>query len=415
MLVTVAATLPVALFTGMAVQVTRSFHVAAASVGLVATMYYLGAAASSVPSGRAVERIGGARFMRLSALLVAALLVACGLLARSETELAVLLVFGGVVGAGASPATNLFLARRVDGATQGTAFGVKQAAVPLAQVVGGLAVPIVALTVGWRWAFVSGAGLALLAATSVPPSRVSMAERRQARHDTPRPTLARGPLLCYAAGIGFAMFASSGLTAFSVVAATSTGFSRSAAGVVAAAGGACAVIGRIVIGRRADRRSRPPGQLVVAMLVGGAAGFAVMMAAAASSSRWLFVAGIALALGLGWGCNGLFNYMIVDRYRHAPAAATGVTGVGARIGGVLGPITVGLLVGTSSSYTAGWAVAMLASLLAAVSIVAAEHLRSASGELPPWAGAPAPRRWWRGRGSGPASEGDESIEGRPCA
>jgi len=57
-LVTVVATLPVSLFTGTAIQVAHSLHVAAASVGVVAALYYLEAASSSVPGGRVAERIG---------------------------------------------------------------------------------------------------------------------------------------------------------------------------------------------------------------------------------------------------------------------------------------------------------------------------------------------------------------------
>ncbi len=46
---------------------------------------------------------------------------------------------------------------------RGLLFGAKQASVPLCIMIGGLSVPVVALTLGWRWAFVFGAALVLLA------------------------------------------------------------------------------------------------------------------------------------------------------------------------------------------------------------------------------------------------------------
>lgn len=46
---------------------------------------------------------------------------------------------------------------------RGFAFGVKQSAVPLTAMLAGLAVPVFAVTVGWRWAFGAAAALGLFA------------------------------------------------------------------------------------------------------------------------------------------------------------------------------------------------------------------------------------------------------------
>ena len=53
----------------------------------------------------------------------------------------------------------------------GLSFGIKQAAIPIATLLAGVAVPTVALTVGWRWAYLIGAGLALLALLIAPAGR----------------------------------------------------------------------------------------------------------------------------------------------------------------------------------------------------------------------------------------------------
>ena len=65
-------------------------------------------------------------------------------------------------------ASNLTLSRSVPAHRLGLSFGVKQAAIPLATLLAGAAVPAVALTVGWRWAYVIASGLAVLALLGAP-------------------------------------------------------------------------------------------------------------------------------------------------------------------------------------------------------------------------------------------------------
>ena len=65
-------------------------------------------------------------------------------------------------------ASNLTLARYVPAHRLGLSFGIKQSAIPLATLLAGAAVPAVALTVGWRWAYVIGAALALARALVAP-------------------------------------------------------------------------------------------------------------------------------------------------------------------------------------------------------------------------------------------------------
>ncbi|MST35344.1 MFS transporter, partial [Acidimicrobiaceae bacterium USS-CC1] len=80
----------------------------------------------------------------------------------SLTALLGFLVAGGLANGAMQPAVNLLLARTVDDRRQGLAFGVKQAAIPTSTLLSGLAVPALALTVGWHVAYLVAAGLALL-------------------------------------------------------------------------------------------------------------------------------------------------------------------------------------------------------------------------------------------------------------
>ena len=86
-------------------------------------------------------------------------------------------------------ASNLTLARSVPASRLGLSFGIKQAAIPIATLLAGAAVPTVALTIGWRWAYLIGAAVALLAAARDPARRrrpgPQLGHARRAGHRAP--------------------------------------------------------------------------------------------------------------------------------------------------------------------------------------------------------------------------------------
>lgn len=89
--------------------------------------------------------------------------------------LTVLLALAGVANGLGQPAANLLLATVVPARRLGLAMAAKQSGVPGGALLGGVAVPTVALTMGWRWGFVGGALLALVVV--VAPPRVGVAGR----------------------------------------------------------------------------------------------------------------------------------------------------------------------------------------------------------------------------------------------
>ena len=83
-------------------------------------------------------------------------------------------------------ASNTSLSRQVPAGRQGLSFGVKQAAIPVSTLLAGAAVPVVALTVGWRWAFVLAACW-LAAIGSCRPVNADGERRRRAARGRRRP------------------------------------------------------------------------------------------------------------------------------------------------------------------------------------------------------------------------------------
>ncbi|MGW5673308.1 MFS transporter, partial [Micromonospora sp. NPDC003776] len=179
---TIACVLPVFLLGGLAVQMGHDLHFSPAGLGLAVSVYFGISALASMPSGALVERHGSAVVARAGILLSAGSLLAVAVLARSYPVLVALLALSAAANALGQLASNAALARHVPAHRQGLSFGVKQAAIPVSTLLAGAAVPTIALTAGWRWAFVAAAGAALAALPAVPagerdPARRSAGER----------------------------------------------------------------------------------------------------------------------------------------------------------------------------------------------------------------------------------------------
>lgn len=386
---TTAMALPVFLVATMAVQLRDSLHFGPTGLGLSIGGYYLGAAVCSMPGSRVAEAIGGARMMRLLLVTGAAVELAIATGAASWGTLSVLLIVAGGLSGAMGPGTNLFLARRSARERQGFVFGLKQAAVPLSSLLGGLAVPGIALSIGWRWAFAAAGVLTVGAILLVPASRTGLAERRRQRREQPPPEVRTKPLVVLGVAFGMGVLAAAGCVAFLVSAAVDLGFGKGTAGVLAAVAAAAAVASRAGSGYRADRRGGRHLPVVATMLVVGAGGYVALAGATALGSRALFAAAAVIALGSGWGWNGLLNFAVVRTHPQAPAIATGITQVGARLGGVVGPVLVGFVI-AHSSYAVGWLVPAAAAVCGAGAVLVARRMLVAAGAAPALASSAAP-------------------------
>ena len=382
---TVACALPVFLLGAVAVQIRESLHFGAGTLGLLVALYYLGAAGSSVSLGHVVEAVGALRTMRAACGVSAAVLALIAGVVHSVAALAVLLVVAGVSSAAMQPAANTYLTRRMRADRQGVAFGVKQSAVPLTTALAGLAVPALALTVGWRWAFALAAVLAAVVAVVLPRPEQSFAARRAASAARP-PRSGAAELWVMAAGFGLGLAAAGSLTAFLASSAVSAGAGRGSAGLLLGVGGAAAVVGRVAVGWYSDRRAGDHLPVVAAMLAAGALGFLGLAAASAEGASWAYLPVVVLAFGVGWGWNGLFNFAVVRLHPDRPGWATGVTQTGGRLGGVVGPFLFGQIAG-HSSYAVAWAVAAGACVVGAAVMLAgrwmALHRRGLGGVAGP--------------------------------
>jgi predicted MFS family arabinose efflux permease len=283
-------------------------------------------------------------------------LLACALFAGSLAVLLVLLAVAGAVNAVCQPAINLFMADQVPLDRQGLAFGIKQSAIPTAVLVSGLALPVLALPLGWRATFAICAGAVLVLAAAMRRAGARFAAPPE-RAQPPRPSR---KLVLTAVGAALASSGPCALSAYLVASAVDAGIAEGAAGVLAGAGSGLSLVVRILVGARADRRRDYGFTTMIALMVVGAGGFALL----AVGEPAPFVAGAFVAFAFGWGWPGLFNLAVVDLYREAPGAATGISQTGIYVGAAFGPVAYGLL-SSEIGYPAAWGVMGGVSLVAA--------------------------------------------------
>jgi MFS family permease len=359
--------LPVFLTGALAVQIRQELRFDETGLGLTVAAFFGTAALVSTWGGKIAEQLGPIAGMRLAAVLAAVASFAVAIAARSLMLLLLFLVVAGLSNAIGQPAANLFLARRVDSRRLGTALGIKQSAIPVATLLGGLAVPAVALTVGWRWAFAGAAAVAAVLALprqgDDPVPRTGPA-RRHGSGD-----VALRPLVVLAVGIGLGCAAANTLGAFLVSAAVDAGMAEARAGLFAASASLAGVASRLFFGVRADRPDARHLVTASRMLAMGSAGYLLL----ATSSTRLMVVGGFLGYCLGWGWPGLSNLAVVLHNPSAPAAATGIIQTGTYFGAVLGPFLFGVAV-DQWSYESAWVAPAVVSLVGAGVIAVGRRL-----------------------------------------
>ena len=347
--------LPVFMVGGLAVQLSSDLEFSVQRLGFAVAAYFGSSSLASAPLGRLSQRLGYVPSLRIAALSSGAALAGMAF-APSLLVLAAWLVVAGVANGLGQPAANGLLVVTVPQGRRALAFAIKQSAIPLATLLGGLAVPTVALTVGWRWAFAAGALVAFVAA--IRGHTTGSTESGTAPKTVPKFNIR--PLLVLGGSLAFGAAAANSLGSFATASAVNIGISEAAAGWVQVGGSATGLLARLFVGWLTDRGIGSDFGIVLVMLLGGAAGFALL----GTDSALLFTVGIAIGYGMGWAWPGLFNYAVSHRYEAQAAAATGITQTGVYVGGVFGPLLFGFLA-DEVSYQAAWMMAAASALIAA--------------------------------------------------
>lgn len=335
-----------------------------ARLGVAVSVFFAVAATVTIAAGGLFDRGSGPLSRVAAGLLVGGGGLGVALVAHDWPMLVVAMAVLGAANATCQGTSNRTVATLLPAHRRGLGFGLKQSAVPLAIMLGGLAVPTTTEFFGWRSTFLVTGAVGVLVALSGLVALVR-GERRGASSASRRPGASRedatgppagapaphtprdrdrapwGPLLLCGAAVVLASSAANFLGAYLASWAHDVGLTVAQAGLLMAAGSGSSVLVRVLTGLQADRRHGGNLAVVAAMILVGALCLAGL---GAVPQVWSVVLFGFVAFAVGWSWPGLMLYAVARLGRDAPGHASSVVQAGAFVGGALGPVSFGLVV-----------------------------------------------------------------------
>ncbi len=338
------------------------YHISVVSIGLIASLVLF--------SGLS-RRIGSARAAQIGQCLVAAGMM-CAILPSAAFLLPGSLVIGIGFGLLAPPASALMM-RFAPPARRNLVFSIQQTSVPLGGVIAALVAPLIAVTLGWRWAFMYSIVMLGLAMVLLQIGRASWDDDRDPSHRA----LARNPFdgfrsnwrdrelrLLSFAGMSFC-WAQFSVATFAVVACVAVlDMTVVQAGLVLVAVQVASTVGRMVAGWIADRIGS--AGIVLAwmswtMLVLSIGFFWL-------SPSWPLWFVYAMFAGIGLASGAWAGILMAEVGQKAPpgrvAAVVGGTLLYVNIGKFSGPAVFSATYALTHSYNIAFALLALPSLVA---------------------------------------------------
>ncbi len=353
-------TLPAFLTGALAVVIRRHLGLTTTQLGLLVSTFFAAAIPLSLLVGPRVNTLGVEKLMRAAVAATVISLLTIALLDRSFFSILISLVLAGAANGVMQPTVNQFMVGRIKLKGQGLAYGIKQGAVPLATLLAGLAVPLVALTIGWRYGYLGAAIIGIITLFAIPAASGDHESQGNRGHTK----VVLRPLIILSIGMAFGAGAANAMGAFLVSSNVHSGFSPGIAGYLAALGSASSFITRILSGYFADRRRGNHLTVVSVMLLIGAIGYLLL---SLGNPGLVIFAGI-LAYAAGWGWNGVFNFAITKTHPGSTAHATGITQAGLYCGSLFGPLLFGVLV-DHFSFTVAWRVNAIFAVIGGIAML----------------------------------------------
>lgn len=353
-----ASVLPVFLTAALAVRMGRDLAIPAEQVVAAGSTLFLWSAVLSIPCGRIIDRVGWPKSIRLSLLCSAASLVCVGLVASSLTTLCAAAAIGGLANALAVPSGNAVLLAHAAPHRRGVVYGLKQSAIPTANLFAGATLSVAGSGHGWRASFILTGGVTCVLALALPLPAPAGTKRVIARPGRAGTIGRHLTTLAVAGCVGSAC--ASGAATFIAASAIKGGMTETAAGLLLALASCTGIAVRVAAGALVDHRGHGQSALSWLMLCG-----AVGMLALALPSSTAIVVGSLVALGAGWGWQGLLQHAIAVTYPDRVGQATGVVQAGLAAGAAAGPMGFAF-VASGLSYPIAWVTTAGVAALAAV-------------------------------------------------
>ena len=357
-------------------QIRADLGLSETQVGLAITTALIVSSVVAIPAGRLSDRVGARTSIFIGSTLSVVSLLGLAMLTDTFSRLLIFLAISGLAIGFANTGFARLIASIVPSSSRGFAFGVKEAAIPAASLTVGLAIPLLAVSLGWQSVAWVGVIPLLILVLTFPRVEPRVPRRIEADHSLPdRPVRIRRPAVA-AMAAALATAAAAGAKVFITETAATVGMSASAAGVLLVVAGLSGVVARVAMGKRVDRRTGTAVQMTSTMML---VGCVAMVMGAIGGPLLLVLAAIGVFAGAaGW--SGLFLHAMVESRPEAAGAAAGVGIAGVTIGGAVGPVAFGLAI-EHSSLTVAWIGAAV--LIGLASIIMAAAARQARVSLAP--------------------------------
>lgn len=355
---TVSTVLPGFLIGALSVQVSAEMDVSEAVYGWGLSSFFGAAMLGSILLGRLSQRIGALNQMTLALGLSIVVQLALAATAQSFGAIIGFLVVAGLANAANQTSINLALGQ-AELPRLGLAVSVKQSGLPMATLLAGFAVPSLALTVGWRWAYVASAAFTLVSLAVVRSAVRSSTPARGAAPSTPESS-SRDLFLGAAVG-SFLAFSAGSLNAWGVGSGVDAGLGEGMAGLFLSVGAATGITLRVISGWVSDTMRAAPFRVGGISALLGSVGMAML----AVRLPGTHIAALLVAFGAGWVWPVFTNFGVVRANPQAAGAATGVTQMGVYVGVFAGPLLTGWLI-EYSGYQLMWLVVASSSVVGAV-------------------------------------------------
>src|SRR5690606_28554085 len=228
------AALPTFMVGGLAVQIRADIGLSETQLGAAVTLGFLVSALIGPAGGRLSDRLGARRSVLTGCLVSSLAMAGIGLSAEGFWSLAFPLMVAGAALALIDPGLAILITSVAPPGRQGLAFGIKEASIPAAALAAGIAVPAVALSLGWGWAFLVGL-VPLVAVLAIVP-QIRIDRNRPGNAVEPVSAPPRHGLLVVAGATAAASTAASGVSVFLTESAVAMGNSPETAGVLLAVG-----------------------------------------------------------------------------------------------------------------------------------------------------------------------------------
>ena len=355
---TVSTVLPGFLIGALSVQVSAEMDVSEAVYGWGLSSFFGAAMVGSILLGRLSQRIGALNQMTLALGLSIVVQLALAATAQSFGAIIGFLVVAGLANAANQTSINLALGQAAL-PRLGLAVSIKQSGLPTATLLAGFAVPSLALTVGWRWAYVASAAFTLVSLAVVRSAVRSSTPARGAAPSTP---VSSSRDLLWGAAVGaFLAFSAGSLNAWGVGSGVDAGLGEGLAGLFLSVGAATGITLRIIGGWISDTMRAAPFRVGGISALLGSVGMGIL----AVRSPGTHIAAMLVAFGAGWIWPVFTNFGVVRANPQAAGAATGVTQMGVYVGVFVGPLLTGWII-EYSGYRMMWLVVAASSVVGAV-------------------------------------------------